>query len=221
MTDPAHYTRYTYTRPSTTKYQGIDDYDADDDNSDGMPSSTYHPGLGYSIRGYSDDYNDNDNIDSYNDPYNDNDADIYDYDDDTLLPVANTNTNTNTTTATTTTTGPAMPTTTAGTNATTTTNPTPPAINTGAATASPMRIKTTSFEGGEGSTIYDPESGAYDQMFDYQVGQGGSRHHRERMTEDGVFQARDVWRRGDGSRRVHREYENPGTGTRTVRDYEG
>ncbi|RDW60397.1 uncharacterized protein DSM5745_10855 [Aspergillus mulundensis] len=83
-----------------------------------------------------------------------------------------------------------------------------------------LRVKTTSFDNGEGSTVYDPESGAYDQILDYTTGPGGYRHHRERMTEDGVFQARDVVKRGDGSRHVHREYDNPGTGTRTVRDYE-
>lgn len=85
---------------------------------------------------------------------------------------------------------------------------------------SEMRVKTTSFDNGEGSTIYDPESGAYDQMVDYTTGAGGFRHHRERMTEDGVYQARDVKRRGDGSKHVHREYQNPATGTSTVRDYE-
>ncbi|KAL4900492.1 hypothetical protein BDW74DRAFT_182585 [Aspergillus multicolor] len=83
-----------------------------------------------------------------------------------------------------------------------------------------LRVKTTSFDNGEGSTVYDPESGAYDQVLDYATGSGGYRHHRERMTEDGVFQARDVVRREDGSRHVHREYDNPETGTRTVRDYE-
>ncbi|KAL4881353.1 hypothetical protein BJY04DRAFT_218174 [Aspergillus karnatakaensis] len=83
-----------------------------------------------------------------------------------------------------------------------------------------MRVKTTNFTHGEGSTIYDPESGAYDQMVDYQTGEGGYRHHRERMTEDGVYQVRDVERRGDGSRHVHREYDNLGTGTRTIRDFE-
>ncbi|KAL4808424.1 hypothetical protein BDV18DRAFT_158523 [Aspergillus unguis] len=83
-----------------------------------------------------------------------------------------------------------------------------------------LRIKTSTFDNGEGSTIYDPESGAYDQMLDYTTGSGSYRHHRERMTEDGVYQERDVQRRDDGSRHVHREYENPATGTRTVKDYE-
>ncbi|KAL4865849.1 hypothetical protein BDV12DRAFT_173797 [Aspergillus spectabilis] len=88
-------------------------------------------------------------------------------------------------------------------------------------TDSGMRVKTTSFSHGEGSTLYDPESGAYDQILDYQTGSGGCKHHRERMTEDGVYQVKDVERQGDGSRHVHREYENPGTGTRSVRDFEG
>ncbi|KAL4990425.1 hypothetical protein BDW68DRAFT_174902 [Aspergillus falconensis] len=83
-----------------------------------------------------------------------------------------------------------------------------------------LRVKTTSFDNGEGSTVYDPQSGAYDQMLDYATGSGEYRHHRERMTEDGIFQARDVTRREDGSRHVHREYENPATGTRRVTDYE-
>ncbi|KAL4972814.1 hypothetical protein BDW66DRAFT_143412 [Aspergillus desertorum] len=83
-----------------------------------------------------------------------------------------------------------------------------------------LRVETTSFDHGEGCTVYDPESGAYDQMLDYTTGSGEYRHYRERMTEDGVFQARDVTKRGDGSRHVHREYENPVTGTRRVTDYE-
>ncbi|KAL4733687.1 hypothetical protein BDV11DRAFT_210022 [Aspergillus similis] len=83
-----------------------------------------------------------------------------------------------------------------------------------------LRVKTTSFDNGEGSTVYDPESGAYDQMLDYTTGSGEYRHHRERMTEDGVFQARDVTKRQDGTRHVHREYENPLTGTRRTTDYE-
>ncbi|KAL2814700.1 hypothetical protein BDW59DRAFT_167054 [Aspergillus cavernicola] len=36
----------------------------------------------------------------------------------------------------------------------------------------------------------------------------------------GVYQARDAYRRGDGSRHVHREYGNPVTGTSTVRYFE-
>ncbi|KAL3438546.1 hypothetical protein BDV09DRAFT_108659 [Aspergillus tetrazonus] len=83
-----------------------------------------------------------------------------------------------------------------------------------------LRVETTSFDNGEGSTVYDPESGAYDQMLDYTTSAGEYRHHRERMTEDGVFQTRDVTKRQDGTRHVHREYENPLTGTRRVTDYE-
>ncbi|KAL4997262.1 hypothetical protein BDV10DRAFT_96516 [Aspergillus recurvatus] len=83
-----------------------------------------------------------------------------------------------------------------------------------------LRVETTTFGSGEGSTVYDPESGAYDQMLDYTTGSGEYKHHRERMTEDGVFQARDVTKRGDGTRHVHREYENPVTGTKRVTDYE-
>ncbi|KAL2852451.1 hypothetical protein BJY01DRAFT_244625 [Aspergillus pseudoustus] len=83
-----------------------------------------------------------------------------------------------------------------------------------------MFMETTEFDNGEGSTIYDPESGAYDQVYDYRTGEGGYKHHRERLTEDGVYQVRDVLKRPDGSRQVHREYENPVTGTSTVRDYE-
>ncbi|OJJ02826.1 hypothetical protein ASPVEDRAFT_29373 [Aspergillus versicolor CBS 583.65] len=63
-------------------------------------------------------------------------------------------------------------------------------------------------------------TGTSASVVDYATGSGGFRHHRERMTEDGVYQARDVKRRGDGSKHVHREYQNPVTGTRTVRDYE-
>ncbi|KAL4788195.1 hypothetical protein BJX76DRAFT_316608 [Aspergillus varians] len=85
---------------------------------------------------------------------------------------------------------------------------------------SERRVQTTSFDKGEGTTIYDTQSGAYDLMLDYATGDGGYHHRRERMTEDGIYQARDVQRRGDGSRHVHREYVNPVTGTRTVRDYE-
>ncbi|KAL6231474.1 hypothetical protein BDW75DRAFT_43206 [Aspergillus navahoensis] len=83
-----------------------------------------------------------------------------------------------------------------------------------------LRVKTTSFDNGEGSAVYDPESGAYDQMLDYTTGSGEYKHYRERMTEDGVFQARDVTRLEDGTRHVHREYVNPITGTRSVVDYE-
>ncbi|KAL2798344.1 hypothetical protein BJX66DRAFT_295420 [Aspergillus keveii] len=77
-----------------------------------------------------------------------------------------------------------------------------------------------SLDNGEGTTVYDPETGAYDQMYDYTTGDGGYKHHRERLTDEGVYQSRDVDRRNDGTRHVHRKYQNPVTGTRTVRDYE-
>ncbi|KAL4821737.1 hypothetical protein BDW67DRAFT_179570 [Aspergillus spinulosporus] len=83
-----------------------------------------------------------------------------------------------------------------------------------------LRVETISVDNGEGSTVYDPESGAYDQMLDYTTGSGEYRHYRERMTEDGVFHKRDVTKRQDGTRHVHREYENTLTGTRRVTDYE-
>ncbi|KAL5340500.1 hypothetical protein BJX70DRAFT_361155 [Aspergillus crustosus] len=88
-------------------------------------------------------------------------------------------------------------------------------------TAEPgIRVRTTTFTRGEETTVYHPESGAYDQTVDYRTGSGGSRHHRERMTADGVFQVRDVENRGDGSKHVHKEYENTGTGTRNVSDFQ-
>lgn len=95
-------------------------------------------------------------------------------------------------------------------------NPANPAADEGA----DLRIQGSSFDNGEQSMIYDPASGAYDQMLDFATGTGGYEHHRERLTEEGIYQARDVQRREDGSRHVHREYENPATGTKTVREYE-
>ncbi|KAL3461426.1 hypothetical protein BJX64DRAFT_289413 [Aspergillus heterothallicus] len=128
----------------------------------------------------------------------DNDADIYDYDDiitDTSATITTNNSSSS--------------------NTSRTVRPQETDLG-----DSGMFMETTEFENGEGSTIYDPESGAYDQMYDYRTGDGGYQHHRERVTEDGVFQVRDVYRRPDGSKHVHRAYDNPVTGTNTVRDYE-
>ncbi|RAL16402.1 uncharacterized protein BO97DRAFT_440179 [Aspergillus homomorphus CBS 101889] len=45
------------------------------------------------------------------------------------------------------------------------------------------------------------------------------RHHRrERSTAGGVYLLREVEEREGGSRHVHREYENPGTGVSYLRD---
>ena len=78
---------------------------------------------------------------------------------------------------------------------------------------------------GGGHTAYDPETGAYDEHYDYRTrtayGDDATRHHRERMLPDGTYQLREVDRFDDPGRaeRVHREYRNPNTGMEFVRDY--
>ncbi|RAK73338.1 uncharacterized protein BO72DRAFT_500146 [Aspergillus fijiensis CBS 313.89] len=49
-----------------------------------------------------------------------------------------------------------------------------------------------------------------------------SRRRRQEMsTAGGGYQLREVEERADGSRRVHREYEDPATGVTYVRDLDG
>ncbi|KAJ6143993.1 Endo-1-3(4)-beta-glucanase [Penicillium samsonianum] len=72
---------------------------------------------------------------------------------------------------------------------------------------------------GRGTTTYDPATGAYDQHLDYST-PTGHRHHRERVNSSGTYRHRDVDRFDDGSTRVHKEYDNPNTGTSYHRDYE-
>lgn len=77
----------------------------------------------------------------------------------------------------------------------------------------------TTYDTGYGTTTYDPTSGAYDQHLDYRT-DDSRRHHRERLDNTGVYRHRDVDRRDDGTTHVHREYDNPNTGTSYHRDYE-
>ena len=77
----------------------------------------------------------------------------------------------------------------------------------------------TTYDSGYGTTSYDPSSGAYDQHLDYRT-PTGRRHHRERVDQSGTYRHRDVDHYDDGSTRVHREYDNPNTGTSYHRDYE-
>ncbi|KAJ5861822.1 Endo-1-3(4)-beta-glucanase [Penicillium soppii] len=77
----------------------------------------------------------------------------------------------------------------------------------------------TTYDTGYGNTTYDPRSGAYDQHLDYRT-PTGRRHHRERVDQSGTYRHRDVDRYDDGSTRVHKEYDNPNTGTSYHRDYE-
>jgi hypothetical protein len=74
-------------------------------------------------------------------------------------------------------------------------------------------------DAGYGATTYDPSTGSYDQHLDYST-PAGRRHHRERIDSTGTYRHRDVDRYDDGSTRVHREYDNPNTGTSYHRDYE-
>lgn len=68
-------------------------------------------------------------------------------------------------------------------------------------------------------SYYDPVTGAYGEHFDYPTATG-IHHHRERTGPTGVYRERDVDIRDDGSKHVHRVYDNPNTGTRVERDYE-
>ncbi|RAH46894.1 uncharacterized protein BO95DRAFT_441832 [Aspergillus brunneoviolaceus CBS 621.78] len=47
------------------------------------------------------------------------------------------------------------------------------------------------------------------------------RRRQEMSTAGGGYQLREVEERADGSRRVHREYEDPATGVSYVRDLDG
>lgn len=68
-------------------------------------------------------------------------------------------------------------------------------------------------------SYYNPITGAYGEHFDYPTS-AGVHHHRERTGATGVYRERDVDIRDDGSKHVHRVYDNPNTGTRVERDYE-
>ena len=68
-------------------------------------------------------------------------------------------------------------------------------------------------------SYYNPVTGAYGEHFDYPTATG-VHHHRERTGATGVYRERDVDIRDDGSKHVHRVYDNPNTGTRVERDYE-
>lgn len=68
-------------------------------------------------------------------------------------------------------------------------------------------------------SYYNPVTGAYGEHFDYPTATG-VHHHRERTGATGVYRERDVDIRDDGSKHVHRVYDNPNTGTRIERDYE-
>ena len=74
------------------------------------------------------------------------------------------------------------------------------------------------YRANDGST-YDPTTGAYDQRYVYRVPDGNV-HHRERLSPAGTYRERDINLRDDGTTRVHREYDNPNTGTSYQRDYE-
>ncbi|KAE8150643.1 hypothetical protein BDV25DRAFT_139641 [Aspergillus avenaceus] len=65
-----------------------------------------------------------------------------------------------------------------------------------------------------GRTIYNPDTGAYDEMLDYTIN-GVDHHHRERVSADGVYQLRDVETDKDGTKHIHKEYNDPITGTST------
>lgn len=68
-------------------------------------------------------------------------------------------------------------------------------------------------------SYYNPVTGAYGEHFDYPTATG-VHHHRERTGATGVYRERDVDIRDDGSKHVHRVYDNPNTATRVERDYE-
>src|SRR5690606_35816541 len=68
-------------------------------------------------------------------------------------------------------------------------------------------------------SYYNPVTGAYGEHFDYPTATG-VHHHRERTGATGIYRERDVDIRNDGSKHVHRVYDNPNTGTRIERDYE-
>ncbi|KAE8315251.1 hypothetical protein BDV41DRAFT_574950 [Aspergillus transmontanensis] len=78
------------------------------------------------------------------------------------------------------------------------------------------RVNRTNFENGRGRTIYSPNTGAHDETLDYSTDHG-EHHYREKLSADGIYQLRDVDvdLRKDGTRHVHREYNNPITGITT------
>lgn len=67
-----------------------------------------------------------------------------------------------------------------------------------------------------GTKIYDRDSGAYDEHMDYATA-GGASHHREVRDADGRMFKRNFDIDGRVARE-HREYENPKSGVRLVRD---
>ncbi|KAE8378668.1 hypothetical protein BDV26DRAFT_261322 [Aspergillus bertholletiae] len=80
--------------------------------------------------------------------------------------------------------------------------------------SSGARIKRTKFENGCSRTIYNPNTRAYDEMLDYHTGDA-DHHHREKRSANGVYQMRSVDLHKDGTRHIHREYNNPITGVTT------
>ncbi|KAB8274780.1 hypothetical protein BDV30DRAFT_86256 [Aspergillus minisclerotigenes] len=76
------------------------------------------------------------------------------------------------------------------------------------------RVKRTNFGKGRGRTIYSPNTGAYDETLDYST-DDAEHHHREKLSADGIYQLRDVDLHRDGTRHVHREYNNPIAGITT------
>lgn len=76
------------------------------------------------------------------------------------------------------------------------------------------KIKKTNFENGRGRTIYNSSTGAYDEILDYGT-DDAEHHHREKLSADGIYQLRDVDLHRDGTRHVHREYNNPIAGITT------
>ncbi|GAB1196596.1 hypothetical protein APSETT444_005868 [Aspergillus pseudonomiae] len=75
-------------------------------------------------------------------------------------------------------------------------------------------IKRTNFENGRGRTIYNPNTGAYDEILDYST-DDGDYHHRGSLAPTGFYQLRDIDLHKDGRRHVHRECDNPITGITT------
>ncbi|KAE8327915.1 hypothetical protein BDV39DRAFT_204627 [Aspergillus sergii] len=74
--------------------------------------------------------------------------------------------------------------------------------------------KQTATDNGHGRTIYSLNTGAYDETLDYST-DDAEHHHREKLSADGVYQLRGVDLRKDGTRHVHREYNNPIIGITT------
>ncbi|KAK3938994.1 hypothetical protein QBC46DRAFT_388861 [Diplogelasinospora grovesii] len=74
---------------------------------------------------------------------------------------------------------------------------------------------------GTGSvTVYNPQTGAYDEQKDYVTASGIVHHHREKCDAHGNYLHRDVDVRPDGSRHTHRVSVNPSERTRVEVDTE-